>query len=107
MSKQWKSIEDLNNSEEIKDFKEREFQKDSSVLEGNSRRNFLKLIGGTAALAGLSGCNIRKPYHKIIPYSRKMEHVEPGKPTFYASSFQINNVVSGVLVKTYEGRPTK
>jgi MoCo/4Fe-4S cofactor protein with predicted Tat translocation signal len=108
MNKQWRSIEDLNNSKEVEKFKYREFQEGASELgEGVSRRDFLKFLGSTAALAGLSGCNIRKPYYKIKPYAKKLEHVVPGTPTFYATSYQLNSAVYGVLVETHEGRPTK
>jgi len=108
MKKFWRSIEDLNDSKEIERFKLREFQEGASELnEGVSRRDFLKFLGSTAALAGLSGCNIRKPYYKIKPYARKVEHSVSGIPTFYATSFQLNSAVYGVLAETHEGRPTK
>ena len=84
-----------------------EFQEGATELVDESRRSFLKLLGGTAAIAGLAGCNIRKPYHKIVPYSKKLEHVVPGRPTYYATSFQINDAVYGSLIETHEGRPTK
>ena len=108
MNKQWRSIEDLNNDKQVEKFKYREFQEGASELnEGVSRRDFLKFLGSTAALAGLSGCNIRKPYYKIKAYSKKVEHSVPGVPTFYATSFQVNSAVYGVLAETHEGRPTK
>ncbi len=108
MKKQWRSIEDLNNNKQVEKFKHQEFQEGASELnEGVSRRDFLKFLGSTAALAGLSGCNIRKPYYKIKPYARNVEHSVPGIPTFYATSFQVNSAVYGVLAETHEGRPTK
>ncbi|MBH38300.1 hypothetical protein CL658_04640 [bacterium] len=108
MKKQWRSIDDLNNDKQVEKFKFQEFQEGASELnEGVSRRDFLKFLGSTAALAGLSGCNIRKPYYKIKPYAKKVEHSVPGVPTFYATSFQVNSAVYGVLAETHEGRPTK
>lgn len=110
MKKQWRSVEDFNSEPSAKTFLHREFQEGASFLEeGVSRRSFLKFMGGTAALAGLSGCvtSIRKPTVKIYPYARKLEHIVPGNPTFYASTFVLNGDVAGVLVETHEGRPTK
>ncbi len=108
MKKQWRSIEDLNGDKRVEKFKFREFQEGASELnEGVSRRDFLKFLGSTAALAGLSGCNIRKPYYKIKAYARKVEHSVPGIPTFYATSYQVNSAVYGLLAETHEGRPTK
>ena len=43
--------------------KENEFEKDEALLSSpKSRRTFLKLMGASAALAGVSGCDsLRKP----------------------------------------------
>ena len=108
MDKQWRSLEDLSGSKAIDSFKYREFSEGASVLEdGVSRRSFIKLLGSTAALAGISGCNIRKPYYKIKPYSKKVEHVVPGNPIYFTSALQCGLDVSGILIETHEGRPTK
>ncbi|RAP26595.1 hypothetical protein DID78_06710 [Candidatus Marinamargulisbacteria bacterium SCGC AG-343-D04] len=108
MKKQWRSIDDLTGDKKLDTFKSREFQEGATeLIDPVSRRSFLKYLGGTAALAGLTGCSIRKPYYKIKPYSKKVEHVVPGKPIYFASSMQINNDVSGILIETHEGRPTK
>ena len=110
MKDQWKSLNDLTNDPSYEENKYNEFAKGASELvDSNSRRNFIKLLGGTAALAGLSGCvtGIRKPYAKIRPYAKKVEYLVPGNPLFYATSYSLNSQVSGVLAETFEGRPTK
>ena len=113
MSNFWRSLEEKNNESSDSypnhgDFKEREFQKDASVLEeGVGRRSFIKLLGASTALAGLTGCNIRKPYVKIRPYARKVEHVIPGRPLYYATALNRGEDVVGLLAETHEGRPTK
>lgn len=108
MGKQWKSIEDKLGDASLERVKNTEFSEGAAFLEeGVSRRSFLKMLGGTLAIAGLTGCSIRKPYQKIVPYARKMKHVTPGSPTFYATTFALNDTVAGILVETHEGRPTK
>ena len=71
-----------------------------------SRRRFLKLMGASLALAGMSGCT-RQPLEKIVPYVRAPEDLVPGKPLFFASSRVLGGVALGVLVESHMGRPTK
>src|ERR1039458_4592109 len=77
---------------------------DEDAEEG--RRNFLKLMGASLALAGLTGCT-RQPTEQIMPYVRQPEDLIPGKPLFYATAATLGGVASGVLVESHEGRPTK
>ena len=86
-----------------------EFKEGQSLLsEPASRRQFIKGLGATMAIAGLSSCGpIRKPEQVIKPYAVKPEKMVEGKPTFYASAINTGNTVEGILVETYEGRPTK
>lgn len=73
-----------------------------------SRRHFLKIMGASMALAGLTGCTaIRKPVQTIRPYAKRPEHVLPGKATYYASSLSLGEHVTGILGATHSGRPTK
>ncbi|HEX2173540.1 MAG TPA: 4Fe-4S dicluster domain-containing protein, partial [Dehalococcoidia bacterium] len=71
-----------------------------------TRRNFFKLSGASAALAGLSAC-IRKPVETIVPYVRRPEDVIPGKPLFYATAMTLGGAAAGLLVESHQGRPTK
>ncbi len=104
----WRSQDHLQNTEEYQQFLHREFQEGAPNLEGVSRRTFVKLLGATAALAGLSGCvGIRKPRQKIQPYAKRPEYYVPGTPTYYASAVAVGEDVVGVLVETHAGRPTK
>ncbi len=70
-----------------------------------NRRQFLSLMGASLALAGLSGC--RKPVDKILPYVRGVEELVPGIPVPYASTMPLGINPVGVLVSTFDGRPTK
>ena len=110
MKNQWKSLNDLNKDPGYEQKKYREFPEGASELTDSvSRRNFIKLLGGTVGLAGLSGCvtGIRKPHVKIRPYAKNVEHLVPGNPLYYATSFTVNDQVHGVLAETFEGRPVK
>ena len=84
-----------------------EFQT-TMLSDPKTRRGALKSIGSGMTVAALSGCvTIRKPTKKIKTYNDEPEQLIPGEPNYYASSFDINGNVSGVVVTSYEGRPTK
>ena len=72
---------------------------------GTSRRSFMKVMGASVALAGVTGC--RRPVETILPYARKPEDVIPGVPSYYATSMTLGGVGHAVLVQSHEGRPTK
>ncbi len=102
----WRSLDQLADTDEFRQFVEREFPDSASELNDPvSRRVFLSLMGASVALAGLAGC--RRPVEKIIPYVVGQENITPGLPKFYATTmpFGLENI--GVLVENHEGRPTK
>ncbi len=107
----WRSLEDLAASDEFRELLEREFpqqaigwSEDEDGVEG--RRNFLKLMGASLALAGLSACT-RQPTEHIMPYVRQPEELIPGRPLFYATAMTLSGVANGLLAESHEGRPTK
>ena len=73
---------------------------------GVSRREFLRLSSATLALAGLGACT-KQPLEKIVPYVEQPEVVIPGKPLRFATATQFSGFGQGLLVTSYEGRPTK
>ncbi len=105
----WRSMDDLADTPEFREFLEREFPAHASELSDPSRRDFLRVMAASLALAGVAaapGC--RRPEHKIIPYNRKPEDVVHGKPTFYATAMPLSGGgAEGLLVETHAGRPTK
>ncbi|MBP3191067.1 TAT-variant-translocated molybdopterin oxidoreductase [Natronogracilivirga saccharolytica] len=102
----WRSLNELAQNEEYRKFAEREFPENATELtDGVSRRNFLQIMGASVALAGLASC--RKPVQKIMPYTRQPEHLVPGKPLFYATAVPFKGNLTGIVVETHEGRPTK
>jgi MoCo/4Fe-4S cofactor protein with predicted Tat translocation signal len=76
------------------------------VADPVARRTFLRLMGASIALAGVSACT-RQPAERIVPYVRQPEELVPGRPLFYATAMAIGGVASGLLVESHEGRPTK
>jgi len=103
----WRSLEELSDSPVFEEFINREFP--HAADEWNNpveRRTFLKLMGASLALAGMSGCVIQPP-EKVIPYVKQPEEEVPGKGLFFATAFSLGGVATPLLVRSNEGRPTK
>ena len=73
--------------------------------EAPSRRDALKFLGASAALAGLAGC-LKPPDEKILPYTKQPPEMTPGNPLHYASASLLGGHATGLLVTSNEGRPT-
>ncbi len=103
----WRSLEELAGSEEFKQALHREFPKGASEwVDSVSRRGFLKVMGASLGLAGMTGC-VRLPLEPIVPYVRQPEGVIPGRPMYYATAVTLGGYASPVLVESHLGRPTK
>jgi molybdopterin-containing oxidoreductase family iron-sulfur binding subunit len=103
----WRSLEAVAETPEFKDFLHREFpQQASEWLDPVGRRGFLRLMGASLALAGVSACT-RQPTEELVPYVRQPEELVPGKPLFYATAMPFSGAGMGLLVESHEGRPTK
>jgi MoCo/4Fe-4S cofactor protein with predicted Tat translocation signal len=103
----WRSLEELAGAPEFESWLHREFPAGASEwLEGFSRRHFLKLMGASLALAGLTACT-KQPIEKIVPYIHQPEILTPGQPLFYATSMVLGGFATGLLVESHEGHPTK
>jgi MoCo/4Fe-4S cofactor protein with predicted Tat translocation signal len=103
----WRSLEELADSPIVEEFVRREFP--HAADEWNDpveRRTFLKIMGASLALAGLSGCVIQPP-ENIVPYVRQPEEMVPGQGLFFATAFTLGGVAAPLLVRSNEGRPTK
>jgi molybdopterin-containing oxidoreductase family iron-sulfur binding subunit len=77
-----------------------------AITDPVARRTFLKLMGASLALAGVTACT-KQPAEKIVPYVRQPEELIPGRPLFYATAMPLGGVATGLLVESHEGRPTK
>ncbi len=86
---------------------EREFpQHASEFIDPVSRRGFLKVMGASLALAGLSGCT-KQPDEPIYPYIKQPEDLVLGKPLYFATAFPFPNGALPLLVKSDAYRPIK
>ena len=102
----WKSLNELAQNNEYKNFVEREFPENATELNDDvSRKGFLRIMGASIALAGFAAC--RRPVQKILPYSQQPEDIVPGIPLFYATSMPFHGNLVGLVVENHEGRPTK
>lgn len=102
----WRSLDQLADTPEFKEFLYREFPENASELKSSvSRRKFLTIMGASFALAGLAGC--RRPVEKIVPYVKAPEEVIPGIPQYFATTMPSPKGAVGILVESHEGRPTK
>lgn len=103
----WRSVEEFTGTPEFEEKIKGEFPIGAEVKDDSlSRRNFVKVMGASLALAGLSGCVIQPP-EKIVPYVRQPEDMLPGKPLFFATAMTLGGVATGLLAKSFDGRPVK
>ena len=103
-------MEQLSESPEVLERLVKEFPGyDPEQITSVSRRRFMKLMGASMALAGitLSGCR-RWPKESLAPYSSNPRERTPGVPgNQYATVYDIGGVGHGLLVTSYDGRPIK
>jgi MoCo/4Fe-4S cofactor protein with predicted Tat translocation signal len=103
----WRSLEELAGTADFREMMHREFPKGASEwIDAVSRRGFLKLMGASMALAGMTGCT-KQPFEPIVPYVKQPEELVPGRPMFFASAFTLGGYGSPVLVESHMYRPTK
>ncbi len=104
--KYWRSIQYREWTEEYKALNKSEFKDGDSEFTSLQRRDMLKLMGASFALAGL-GVGCRRPVDKIMPYSKAPEGTIPGIPKYFATTRPSIWGAHGLVVETHEGRPTK
>ena len=116
----WRSLEHKEQTEASRDMVDQEFPHGSALppvwsLEeaaadpsfGMQRRDMLKLMGASMALAGVGSACVRRPEEEILPYTKHPEDVIPGIASHYATAIPGPNGAVGVVVESHEGRPTK
>ncbi|HMO04804.1 MAG TPA: TAT-variant-translocated molybdopterin oxidoreductase [Kiritimatiellia bacterium] len=102
----WRSLDELSRKESFGDLLQQEFPRFSAEWDPMHRRTFLRLMGASLALGGLTACT-RQPREKIIPYVKQPENMIPGKAQFYATTATICGYGFGLLATSHMGRPTK
>jgi len=66
----WRSLDELTDSPEFRSFLAREFPHLLPVpATSPTRRQFLKVMGASLALAGMTGC--RWPKETIVPFAKR------------------------------------
>src|SRR4051794_2073124 len=102
----WSSLEELIDEDGFRDWLSAEFPAASSMFDDPGRRQFLKLMGASLLLAGLTGCGEGKS-SQTLPYVNQPENLVPGVPRYYATAALFEGYAQPVLATTYSGRPTK
>ena len=110
-TKVWRSSAELDGNPLFQDWLHREFPEKNGELNEEerelSRRDFTKLMGASAALAGLGLASCRRPETYIMPYTQAPEWIIPGKALYYATSMPRAGGAVPLVATTFEGRPTK
>ena len=103
----WRTLDELAQTPEFEEMLHREFPRHASEwVDKSSRRDFMKIMGASMALAGLSACT-KQPLEPIVPYVKQPANLVLGKPLFYATAMPMGAYGTGLLVESHEGRPTK
>ncbi len=103
----WQSLDDLADAPGFTEMLHEEFPRQASELtDGVSRRGFMKVMGASLALAGMSGCT-KQPDEAIFPYIKQPEDLVLGRPNFFATAFPFPTGAVPVLVKSEAYRPVK
>jgi len=103
----WRSLEELAEDPHFEDLLHREFPRQAAEWENAvERRDFLKLMAASLALAGLTGCG-RQPEETIVPYVKQPAGLTLGKPLYFSTAMPLGGDAIGLLVESHEGRPTK
>ena len=102
----WRSLEDRAADPAFRELVQREFPAHADEMLAPSRRDFLRLMGASVALAGMTACR-RWPTEHIVPFAHRPEGYVPGNTLQYATSFELGGAAVGLLVTSYDGRPIK
>jgi molybdopterin-containing oxidoreductase family iron-sulfur binding subunit len=106
----WRSLDELADTPEFKEWLHREFPQGASEFEdGVSRRHFVKIMSASFALAGLGvmGAGCRRPVEKLEPFGQQPEGYVYGEPEYYATAMPTRTGAVPLVAKSYEGRPIK
>ena len=79
------------------------------VEDGQSRRNFLKIMSASFAFAGIAtlGAGCRRPEEKLEPFGKQPENYTFGDAQYFATAMPTRTGAIPLVVKSYEGRPVK
>jgi molybdopterin-containing oxidoreductase family iron-sulfur binding subunit len=102
----WSSLEELIDEDGFREWLRAEFPAASSMLDDPGRRQFLKLMGASLLLGGLTACGETRS-DQAVPYVDQPEDIVPGVARYYATAVAFEGYAQPVIATTYAGRPTK
>jgi len=106
--KYWRSLDQLADTPEFRQWLEREFPAGASEFtDPVSRRYFVKIMSASFLFGGLGLTGCRRPVENIVPFSKMPEGYIHGVAQYYATAFPTRSSAVPLLVKSHEGRPTK
>src|SRR6202789_645304 len=106
----WRSLDELADTSEFKEWLHREFPAGASQMEdGQTRRNFLKVMSASFAFAGIAtlGAGCRRPVENLEPFGKQPTDYVFGEPQYFATAMPTRTGAVPLVVKSYEGRPVK
>src|SRR5436190_9019906 len=107
--KYWRSLGEYSNTPQFREWLEREFPAGAAELNGNewSRRDFMKLMSASMALAGIGLTSCRRPQMHLVPFTKSAEWTIPGKFLYYATAMPRRTGAIPLIATTVDGRPIK
>ncbi|TWU45819.1 Tetrathionate reductase subunit B precursor [Novipirellula aureliae] len=104
----WRSLEHLAESPEVQQYIDEEFPSLAQAIAKTDRRQFMRLLGASFALAGITSAGCRRwPTEEVRPHTSRPEGFTPGVAEYYATAIELDGVSTGILAKSYDGRPIK
>src|SRR4051812_15392880 len=101
----WSGVEELSGDPAFQAWVDAEYPA-AMEFTPTARRQFLKLMGASFALAGLAGCE-KSPFVAALPYVDQPDNETVGVPRYYATAVTFDGYAQPVIATTYSGRPTK
>src|SRR5438874_953109 len=107
--KYWRSLGEYSNTPQFREWLEREFPAGASEISDDewSRRDFMKLMSASMALAGLGLTSCRRPEMHLVPFTKSAEWTIPGKFLYYATAMPRRTGAIPLIATTVDGRPIK
>ena len=103
------SLEQLADTPEFQRFLHKEYGAVSHLAAGPDRRQFLRLMAASFALAGLAGCDDSPDDSRSqeVPWVTMPQRQQPSQATHYASITMLDGFANGIVATTLNGRPIK
>ena len=106
----WRGLDELAETPEFRNWVDREFPEGAGEwADPVSRRHFIKLMSASFLLAGagFAGSGCRRPAEHLEPFGQAPENYVHGTPRYFATAMPAPGGALPLVVKSYEGRPTK